>query len=321
MYCSEILKYVRDVHGYTVKVIYGFKFEKGERVFGDFPDKYFDIKSGNNTSVSISRPSAKLLLNSGFGRTALKIDGHTIKLFTHDKSREIQLKHHVRNVIPMTDDVDMVSYDKSIINDFYIDDKNSNPDQVIKNLKESDKEYDDIEQCFQLAIFITAYSTIKLFEAIRNVDSRGGKVYYVDTDSISTDLMLDESLTGNKLGDWNLEFIADKAYYPLPKFYYMHGKSVKNGKPSDKKCVKCTSKGVLTGSVKSSEYRHLTYVRNSFIHKREKRFILKREESIINYDYVDININSDIRKRRYDESDKTCHNTKPFIVIDNNIVK
>lgn len=328
-YCSELVKYVRDFYGYTVKVIYGFKFNKGYNVFGDFPNKYYDIKNGVNTSVSISRPTAKLLLNSGFGRTALKIDGHTIKLLTHDMSKHIQLKHHTRNVIPMTDDVDIVSYDKHIINDFYIDDKgegkgkpdDSNQDYIINNLKESDKEHDDIEQCFQLAIFITAYSSIKLFEAIRSVESRGGNVYYVDTDSISTDLMLDENLTGDKLGDWNLEFIADKAYFPLPKFYYMQGKSVKNGKILDKKCVKCTSKGLSAKSVKPSEYRHLTYVRNSFISKREKRFIIKREEHAIYYDYVNIKINSDIRKRRYDDSDKKGFNTKPFIVIDNEIIK
>jgi hypothetical protein len=92
MYCSELLKYVRDVYKYEVEVIYGYKYERGEDIFGGFIDKYYKIKSGLDKNSTINKSTSKMILNSAFGRYGLKLDENVVALVTAEKSKELQLK-------------------------------------------------------------------------------------------------------------------------------------------------------------------------------------------------------------------------------------
>lgn len=99
MYCSEMLKYVRDVYNYEIEVIYGYKYDRCENIFGDFIDKYYDIKSGLNKDTTINRSTSKLILNSAFGRTGLKLDESVVELVTANKSKDIQIKYNVKKLL------------------------------------------------------------------------------------------------------------------------------------------------------------------------------------------------------------------------------
>ena len=195
MYSSEILKYVRDVHNYKIEVIFGDKFKHDTSVFDKFVHKYYAIKSGRNSNTSINRETAKLLLNSGFGRTCMNLDNHEVVIVSSEEAKLLQLKYHVKSITHMTDTLELVSFDRTV-NEWYSEDMK---DRKITSLKETDKKR-DIEQCFKLGVFITAYSTINLFEGIRHIVKKGGTVYYVDTDSIHTDVEMPESLVGGDLG-------------------------------------------------------------------------------------------------------------------------
>lgn len=102
MYCSELLKYVRDVHKYEIEVLYGYKYKAEDKTFTEFVDKYYGIKSGANADTSINRATAKLLLNGAFGRMGLKLEETVIEIVDSEKSKELQLKYNVIRIIEYT---------------------------------------------------------------------------------------------------------------------------------------------------------------------------------------------------------------------------
>lgn len=105
MYCSELLKYVRDIHKYEIEVLYGYKYKPGYDTLSGFVDKYYEIKSGTNADTSINRATAKLLLNGAFGRTGLKLEESVIEIVDSEKSKELQLKYNVIRIIEYTPEI------------------------------------------------------------------------------------------------------------------------------------------------------------------------------------------------------------------------
>ena len=53
---------------------------------------------------------------------------------------------------------------------------------------------------------VTSYAIIYMSKIKLDVLSKGGNIYYTDTDSIVTDIPLDEHLIGNDLGQFKLEY-------------------------------------------------------------------------------------------------------------------
>ena len=105
MYCSEILKFVRDRYKYEVEVIFGYKYKRGLNIFADFVDKYYDIKSGFNKDTNINRSTAKLMLNGAFGRTGLKLDESVVEITTSERSKELQTKYNVKRILERSPDI------------------------------------------------------------------------------------------------------------------------------------------------------------------------------------------------------------------------
>lgn len=62
------------------------------------------------------------------------------------------------------------------------------------------------------SLYTTAYARLKMYEKIKRTNP-----YYVDTDSIFTEELLDCS---NELGDLKLEYVMDEGLIVRPKFYY-----------------------------------------------------------------------------------------------------
>jgi hypothetical protein len=72
----------------------------------------------------------------------------------------------------------------------------------------------------QISSYVTAYARMVLYEGIENIVSRGGKVYYCDTDSLVSDIELEPHLIHNsEFGKWQLEGKIKKAYFSQPKVY------------------------------------------------------------------------------------------------------
>ena len=71
-----------------------------------------------------------------------------------------------------------------------------------------------------IASYITSTARLKLFKAIYSIINRGGQIYYCDTDSIYTNIQLDnEYISDIELGKWKLEYKVDKARFFGSKSY------------------------------------------------------------------------------------------------------
>jgi DNA polymerase elongation subunit (family B) len=73
---------------------------------------------------------------------------------------------------------------------------------------------------------ITSYARIYMNNIKLNILKRGGNIYYTDTDSIVTDIKLENKYVGKSLGQFKLEheillgyFISSKTYCLLTKDY------------------------------------------------------------------------------------------------------
>lgn len=313
MYCSEILKYVVEKYGYVVQVLYGYKFTKTSNLFESFINKYYNIKSGKSNNININRSTAKLLLNSAYGRMGMKIDNSTVEYVDEKKLPEIESMYVIKTLHQVTEKKYWVTYDK-ILNNYALEVKNienvnNEIDLSVHNLEENEKSK-DVEQSLPVAIFTTAYSTIRLFEAIKTLEENypDVEIYAVDTDSIHTNKPLPDYLVGDQLGQWKLEFIGDYGIYPIPKTYYLKGHKIKDGNILPEIVEIKKGKGVKSESITFEEYEDL--LNGLSISKNENRFIIARDKTNVKYDNVNINITSMLKKR----INNNDYSTKPLLV-------
>jgi hypothetical protein len=72
--------------GYKFEMMCGYKFERGKNVFKSFVDELYSIKKFSTNDVE--RNSAKLMLNSVYGRFGMKDITSQIKVIKHDDYNE-----------------------------------------------------------------------------------------------------------------------------------------------------------------------------------------------------------------------------------------
>lgn len=321
-YCSELLKYVRDVYNYKINVYYGYKYDKSDGIFTDYVDKFYNIKAGCDPLSTISRNTSKLLLNGLYGRSGMKPNLSKTKIFTTAEADIIHAKYNVLNQIHITHEKEKIKYIPKINSSYknvdLLDVANLEGDGDNANItaKENDSLL-DIEQCLPVAIFTAAYSSIRLFEGIRNIQERGGIVYTVDTDSIHTNIELPEEMVGESLGQWKLEFIGDLGYYPLPKIYYVRGYKVKNGLKVGERCELKKGRGVKSGSFTLEEYISLYNCKP--IIKDDLRFVIDWLKSTVSHKTQQIKFSPKLNKRCLVFYNKNYSATKPFVVIDGKV--
>jgi hypothetical protein len=76
--------------------------------------------------------------------------------------------------------------------------------------------------CYHLpaiACRVTSLAQLKLYSYIEEIQRKNGKIYYMDTDSIVTDVRIP---TGSGLGELKLEHEIQKAVFIAPKTYILH---------------------------------------------------------------------------------------------------
>ena len=97
-----------------------------------------------------------------------------------------------------------------------------------------------------------AYARIHMAKIMLYILSKGGKLYYTDTDSIVTDLKLPEFMVDSKeIGKLKLEHIITEGYFIADKTYAF--------KTTNGLIVK-KAKGVDSSSLAYSDYRKMYYL-------------------------------------------------------------
>ena len=183
---------------YSYKEFYNFKINSGylfskEYIFKDFINILYEMRKSFPKSDPMNYIS-KLLMNSLYGRFAMKNFKNQFSFFTKDEFLELLSK----------DNIEIINYidlnDSLFIN--YID--NNDLDKESKT-------------SISIASAVTAYSRSYMYSVIKNnIDN----IYYTDTDSLYLDHPLESELVDPKLlGKFKLEYIFKDSIYLGPKIY------------------------------------------------------------------------------------------------------
>jgi len=179
-YCSPELKKAEEI-GYKIEIIYGYKFQQ-DHIFTEYITDWYNVKEDSKKD-SVPYITAKLSMNSLYGKFGQRREKESISMFPENTI----------GLTPMDFFGDLPVYSKKVISDS-------------KHILPA------------VASFVTCYARLELYKLIEKIVSKGGKIYYCDTDSLITDIELP---TSKKLGDIKDEIPEGikEAVFLLPKMY------------------------------------------------------------------------------------------------------
>ena len=195
--------------GYKVKILYAYLWESDYiphikefvNYFYELKKKHKDDIRGFNAKLILNSLYGKFGQNSGFDRL-MPIDEY--------------LKHRLE-----FEDCEVSyfeNYDYVIIRDRHIDKGKSS--------------------YFNIASYITSWARIELLKKIEYVIRKGGKIYYMDTDSIFTDIFIDDKeFIGDDLGMMKLDKQGKSIVIYGSKDYEIDNKRKSKGVPNNAELV------------------------------------------------------------------------------------
>jgi hypothetical protein len=223
-YFSEELKFAYK-HNYKIDVISGYQFDKSEDVFNKYIHEFYKIKSTKKDLVEKS--IAKSLLNNLLGKLGMNIDKFITKLVSEDELQNILQSKVVRDVNYIGNKIlvtfgDEISLDICNAHDVNYSDLYK---YEMLNKKGSTQQNRLHDVSVATSSAITSYSRIYMNKIKLDILNKGGSIYYTDTDSIVTDLKLDDNLVGKDIGQFKLEHEIEEAYFISSKTYCLKTKT------------------------------------------------------------------------------------------------
>ena len=248
---------------YNYKILKFIKFEKEENLFKAFVEDLYKMKEdASKEGNMVLRTIAKQLINSSYGFWGLK---HTpmLNISKDEITNPIHLEHKFKQLKHSGFFINKFSY--------AVRDKNYN---YWLHKKYSKPKCSNVA----LAAAITAYSRIHLHELIIRIEKYGGVVYYCDTDSVFTNLKLEDipefadffsDENPNGLGLLKNEYgkgeLIDEAIFVTNKFYCLK----KEG---------CSDKLALRGFVNKP------YIKKTY--NQENKEIILEEANVIGTNFL-----------------------------------
>ena len=274
--------------GYEINVIKGYNFDKLNNVFEKFVDNLHKIK---NNSKGLVKTITKLILNSGFGRYGMSIYKPKVDIVNKEKLDFILSVCEINSLLELNSDSFLVSYNSEISKKIC---EKSGLDYIkVLNYRKSDHEniqkFEDIS--ISTAAAITSYARIHITKLKLEILNKGGKLYYSDTDSIVTDLELDEEFVGKNLGQLKREDIK-KAFFISNKTYILVLQD-------DTQIIK--AKGVISKNLTLSDFEEMYY------HKKD--LLTEKNDTVIDFSKGTVNFKTkDVLLRH----DSYCKREKIF---------
>jgi DNA polymerase elongation subunit (family B) len=164
----------------------------------------------------MDRTTAKLILNSMYGRLGMKPYQDNVEIVDSSKALEILSKFNVKEQYNLTDNLEFIRYENEPITGFL---ELYGKDEYLNFILDLDSKNISVNQSLPSAIAITAYARMYMFKVIYRLLELGIEVYYMDTDSIVVNKRIPEELIGNKLGLFKLEHEIEHGYFISPKLY------------------------------------------------------------------------------------------------------
>lgn len=193
--------------GYTFDFYYIQIWEKGKiPKIEEFVDYFYKLKKEKKNTIEGF--NAKIILNSLYGK------------FVQNQGKE-----------------DIISEDKYIEN---IDAYNDKEIKIYKNyVVVRDKGINkSLSSYFNIGSYITSWARIYMLELMEKVIKMGGHIFYMDTDSLFTDIQLPDEFTGDELGKFKLEKVSTYGIFLGAKSYFLNDKRKLKGLSRNAKLIK-----------------------------------------------------------------------------------
>lgn len=297
-YFSEELKFAA-FNGYKIKVIKGYNFNKQENIFNEYVNDLYKIKS---SSMGHIRVIAKSLLNNLLGRFGMNINKPITDIVNREKLELIISTREINSFRELTDEDFLITYYPEISQTIC----KSHGVDYLKALKtkvdmERDKELKDVS--LSTAAAVTSYARIYLSKIKLDILNKGGSIYYTDTDSIVTDILLNKELVGSKLGQFKLEYEVKEGYFISSKTYCL---VLKNGSTVIK------TKGLYNNSLTLKDFKNMYKGISVKGVKLNTVTIYEEGSVVIGEKEIELNYNS-YKKREKIYKWSRWVNTKPLI--------
>jgi len=213
IFSEEIKQGLKD--GYTMKVKYGYKFERGKNLFKDYVETMYDIKK--NTIDPVERALSKLLLNSLYGKFGMRDITSTMKIVDKDEANKITKDYNYSLFADLSPDKVLIKYSSKL------------PEPLRKLVKDNDdKEKKNINyleglsrtrgvpSAVHISAAISAYARMSI-NKFKNIP--GNPCVYSDTDSVVLTKPLPFNCIGNELGQMKLEHEIKQGIFIRKKLY------------------------------------------------------------------------------------------------------
>jgi len=303
-YFSEEVKLAIS-YGYSIKVLYGYKFDKSSNVFSSFINKFFAVKAGLS-DINMDRTTAKLILNSMYGRLGMKPYQDNVEIVDSSKALEILSKFNVKEQYNLTDTLEFLRYENEPITGFL---ELYGKDEYLNFILDLDSKNISVNQSLPSAIAITAYARMYMFKVIYRLLDLGIEVYYMDTDSIVVNKRIPEELIGNKLGLFKLEHEISHAYFISPKLYAL--------KTTDSKII-VKAKGI-GNKIEFNQFE--TLIKNQGIIKAQERWFKDPANANISIKNIDMHTSSlNLKRRQFMDNNRLSY-TSPIYIKNQIILK
>lgn len=216
-YFSEELKFAEQ-NGYKIKVLKGYSFSKSKDVFKRFVNDVYSIKT--NPKDNTQKQTAKSILNNLMGRFGIRLEKSVTKVLSGKSFDILSTRKAVISEKYLGNDRYLVTYlpmlDTEILNSWDLDIV-----KVAGRVSDEEKQNFDVTSV-AISAAITAYGRIHISKLKMNVIQMGGNIYYSDTDSLVTDILLPESMVDSKqLGLLKLEHVIIKGIFNNNKTYWL----------------------------------------------------------------------------------------------------
>ena len=311
VWTSVELQFAKE-QGYKIKVIKGLQFNKQESPFVEYVEELSNQKDSLKGS---QRQIVKSLLNNLLGRFGLNLFKPVTKTVSKTVMDYILATKEVKTFKEINSNNFLVTYNP-IVNKEICETHNLDYFKVILSEKDGFSKYEMFNNIsIAISTFVTAYARVHMHKIKLGILASGGSIYYSDTDSIVTDLTLNElksSLAdkiGVKLGQLKMEHLVKKGYFISNKTYLLitnEGEQIKK------------AKGVISDNLSLDDFKSLYYNKTSILTKKltsesspGKGFVkLKKVDVILNWNSFTK------REKIYNSHNNLWVDTKP-LYLDN----
>ena len=301
-YTSEILKKARDTQNVNIQVHHGYKMDKSKELFSKYVEKYSKIKikaekEGNNAK----RCTAKLMLNSLYGRLGLKYDPYRIDFVSPSDADLISINHEVIDRLSIDNYIDLIKY-TTAPSEFL---KEINREEYNKLKSKTDLNGEHAVRALTIPAMITSHGSIFMNPFLNLPDN---PCYYTDTDSLFMKYPLEDKFVGTELGKFSFKGIAKRAYFISPKTYCLIMED-------DTVILKC--KGLDNKLLNENHFKDLLSGNNVTFDTRKIFTNIKKGTGGIKS--MNFTIKPEINNRKSINNEQLNFDTEPYHVIDGEV--